>query len=61
MLLYPNFDLEKTEEQKEQRKCQNDLQRLFAEQLLGSAAQHASHKSTDDNGNHQPHIRIIVI
>ena len=61
MLLYPDLNFEKPEEQKEQRNRQNDFQRLFAEEFLGSAAQHAAHKSADDNGNHQPHIRIIVI
>lgn len=61
MLLYPDLNLEETEEQKEQGKRQNDLQSLFAEEFLGSTTQHAPPKSTDNNGNHQPHIRIIVI
>ena len=61
MLLYPDLNLEKTEEQEEQGKRQYDLQRLFAEKFLSAAAQHSTHESTDNNGKHQPHIRHITV
>ena len=61
MLLYPDLNLEKTEEQEEQGKRQNDLQRLFAEKFLSAAAQHPADESTNNNGKHQPQIRQIAV
>lgn len=58
--LDPDFDLEETEEKEEQRDCQDDLQRFLAEELLRPAAQHTADKPTDNDGDHQPHVRIVA-
>ena len=47
--LYPDLDVEKTEEQEEQGNCQHPFQRLLAEKFLQPATQHAPNKTADDN------------
>ena len=60
-VLYPDFNLKETEEQKEQRDRQYNFQGLLAEKLLGAAAEHTTAKSADDDGYHQPQIRQIAV
>ena len=58
--LYPDFNFKESEEQEEQGNGQNDLQGFLTEQLLDPAAQHPAGKSTDDNSDHQPHVRKVT-
>ena len=59
--LYPDFNLEKPEEQEKQGDGQNDLECFFTEELLGPAAQHTAGKPADDDGDHQPHVGKVSV